>query len=167
MDRGELDAQSARRVQVECYVTGLGGSGQDDSVAIARRIDAHVVIEHILANGLRIALQGIPEAAAATVLVGGDGVRWQLDLESPHDIAASQGAWQLIRIEDGRSTLVRYQSRMDAGRSLPDFVEDLLLRRSLRKMLTSLRGEVIARYGESPSEAPPSVDVAAPPESDR
>lgn len=73
---------------------------------------------------------------------------WQLDTEAPHDIAASEGAWQLVPVADGRETLVRYTAQMRAGRGVPEFVETWLRGRSLEKMLTSLRGEVVRRYPE-------------------
>jgi coenzyme Q-binding protein COQ10 len=82
-------------------------------------------------------------------LATGDGrLSWRLDDAEPHDIAASQGAWQLVPIADGRETLVRYVARMRAGRGVPGFVEDWLRERSLEKLLTSLRAEVLRRYPE-------------------
>lgn len=82
---------------------------------------------------------------------------WRLDLEQPHDIGGSVGHWQLEAIRRGRATLVRYSAAMDAGRAVPDFVERLLVERSLDDLLTSLRGEVLRRH---PDPTPP---VAARP----
>jgi len=67
---------------------------------------------------------------------------WRLDADVPHDIASSEGNWQLVPMEDGRSTLLRYRAAMDAGRAIPDFVEDMLARRSLRTLFVQLREEV-------------------------
>ena len=73
---------------------------------------------------------------------------WQLDTAEPHDIAASQGSWQLVPLHDGHETLVRYAAQMRAGRGVPEFVESWLRGRSLENLLTSLRGEVLRRYPE-------------------
>jgi hypothetical protein len=71
---------------------------------------------------------------------------WQLDLDSPHDIAASEGHWELVSVDGGRATLVRYQARMSSGRAVPAFVERMLRERSLAQMLEGLRSEVLRRY---------------------
>jgi len=73
---------------------------------------------------------------------------WHLDDALPHDIASSQGSWQLLAVDGGHETLVRYAAEMRAGRGVPDFVESWLRERSLEKLLTSLRGEVLRRYPE-------------------
>ncbi|MCP4004094.1 MAG: hypothetical protein GY725_07860 [bacterium] len=74
---------------------------------------------------------------------------WKLDLDREHDIAASEGHWQLVPLDEGRKTLVRYSAKMDSGRSVPGFVEDLLLKRSLSNLITSLRDEVMRQSSES------------------
>lgn len=74
---------------------------------------------------------------------------WQLDTAEPHDIAASQGAWQLLPLADGRETLVRYAAQIRAGRGVPETVESWLRNRSLENLLTSLRGEVLRRFPEN------------------
>jgi len=71
---------------------------------------------------------------------------WRLDMESPHDIAASEGHWELIAVDGGASTLVRYEAVMNAGRAVPEFLERMLRERSLGQMLAGLRGEVLRRY---------------------
>jgi ribosome-associated toxin RatA of RatAB toxin-antitoxin module len=82
-------------------------------------------------------------------LDAGDGrLTWQLDEAVPHDIASSQGSWQLVPVADGHETLVRYVAQMRAGRAVPEFVEGWLRERSLEKLLTSLRSEVLRRYPE-------------------
>lgn len=75
-------------------------------------------------------------------------LRWKLDLEAEHDITASEGQWQLVPVDDGEGTLVRYRARMDPGRSLPDFIEDMLMRRSIRGLIQNLRSEVARRSGK-------------------
>lgn len=74
---------------------------------------------------------------------------WTLDREAAHDIAASEGSWQLCPVGGDAHTLVAYRAAMDAGRAVPDFVEDLLARRSLEGLLKALRAEVARRYAES------------------
>lgn len=71
---------------------------------------------------------------------------WQLDTNAPHDIAASQGRWQLVPVAEGRDTLVRYAARMSAGRAVPEFVAKMLRERSLEQLLANLRSEVLRRY---------------------
>ncbi len=79
-------------------------------------------------------------------------LRWVLDLEQDHDIAASQGSWSLIPVADGEQTVIRYHAEMDAGRAVPGFVQKLLRKRSLEGLLSSLRREVARRFGVSASD---------------
>jgi coenzyme Q-binding protein COQ10 len=74
---------------------------------------------------------------------------WHLDLDEPHDIASSEGSWQLVAVDDGRATVVRYQSRIGAGRAVPEFLEHRLRERSLTQMLSALRDAVQRRYPEN------------------
>lgn len=74
-------------------------------------------------------------------------LRWSLDRARPHDIADTEGRWQLLPVSAGSSTLVRYRGRLDAGRAVPRFVEDLLARRSLRGLIAGVRAEVERRFG--------------------
>ena len=75
-------------------------------------------------------------------------LRWHLDPDQPHDIASSEGSWQLVAVEDGRATVVRYQSHISAGRAVPAFLERRLRERSLVQMLSGLRDAVLRRYPE-------------------
>jgi coenzyme Q-binding protein COQ10 len=70
---------------------------------------------------------------------------WQLAADEPHDIAASAGHWELVAVDGGTATLVRYEASMSAGRSVPAFLERTLRERSLGQMLDALRGEVLRR----------------------
>jgi ribosome-associated toxin RatA of RatAB toxin-antitoxin module len=70
---------------------------------------------------------------------------WELDLEREHDIAGSQGSWELAPADDGRSTLVRYASQLDSGRHVPAFVERMLFERSIDELFASLRAELARR----------------------
>ena len=79
-------------------------------------------------------------------------LRWSLDLEQDHDIAASQGSWSLIPVADREQTVIRYHAEMDAGRAVPGFVQKLLRKRSLEGLLSSLRGEVARRFEVSASD---------------
>ena len=71
---------------------------------------------------------------------------WQLDPTAPHDIAASVGHWELLAVDGGRSTLLRYQASVDAGRTVPAFLERMLRERSLHQLLDGLRREVLRRF---------------------
>lgn len=73
-------------------------------------------------------------------------LRWALDKREPADIEASEGRWRLVPIDEGHSTLVRYEATMSSGRAVPEFVQELLLRRSLRELLASLRTETERRH---------------------
>ncbi len=75
-------------------------------------------------------------------------LRWVLDKDEPADIEASEGRWRLVPVDEGRSTLVRYEAVMSSGRAVPAFVQDMLMRRSLRKLLASLRTETERRYAQ-------------------
>ena len=76
-------------------------------------------------------------------------LRWALDKDEPADIEASEGSWRLVPVDEGRSTLVRYEAVMSSGRAVPAFVQDLLMRRSLRKLLASLRTETERRHAQT------------------
>jgi coenzyme Q-binding protein COQ10 len=79
----------------------------------------------------------------------GDGrLSWHLDPQEPHDIASSEGSWQLVAVDDGHATVVRYQSHISAGRAVPEFLERRLRERSLVQMLAGLRDAVLHRYPE-------------------
>jgi ribosome-associated toxin RatA of RatAB toxin-antitoxin module len=79
----------------------------------------------------------------------GDGrLAWRLDPDAPHDLAASEGHWQLIAVDGGRATLVRYEATISAGRAVPEFLERMLRERSLGQLLDGLRGEVLRRFPE-------------------
>ena len=80
----------------------------------------------------------------------GDGrVGWRLDPDSPHDIAATEGHWELIAVDGGNATLVRYIAKVNAGRAVPDFLARKLRERSLQQMLEGLRAEVLRRFPQS------------------
>ena len=70
-------------------------------------------------------------------------VRWELDRASPHDISATQGSWLLLPVDQGAATLIVYRGAMDAGRAVPDFVQRMLTRRSLPRMLRQLRTQTL------------------------
>jgi len=73
---------------------------------------------------------------------------WHIDLEQPHDIASSEGTWQLVAVSEGRATVVRYQSHIRAGRAVPEFLERRLREHSLVQMMSALRDAVLRRFPE-------------------
>jgi carbon monoxide dehydrogenase subunit G len=75
-------------------------------------------------------------------------LEWQLDPSAPHDIAASAGHWELLAVNGGRATLLRYQATVNAGRAVPAFLERMLRDRALQQMLDGLRREVLRRFPE-------------------
>ncbi len=97
----------------------------------------------------RILLLGMQHTTVYDLVPTAGLLGWRLDLEQEHDIAASEGRWQLLPLEEGRATLVRYAAAMDSGRAMPAFVEDLLLQRSLEGLLKGLRAEVLRRDSDA------------------
>lgn len=97
--------------------------------------------------GYRVLLSSLQHTTIYQLLPEQGRLLWTLDLEQEHDIAASEGEWQLVPVGDQSQTLVRYAARMDSGRPVPEFVADLLGRRSLKQLLLGLREEVERRYG--------------------
>jgi polyketide cyclase/dehydrase/lipid transport protein len=73
-------------------------------------------------------------------------LEWRLDTDEPHDIAASAGHWELVGVDGGRATLLRYEATVNAGRAVPGFLERMLRERSLGQMLDGLRREVLRRF---------------------
>lgn len=72
--------------------------------------------------------------------------RFSLDDHEPADIADTRGSWQLIPLEDGSQTLVRYESQTDVGRPVPAFILNALSKRSLPRVMRGLRDEVARRF---------------------
>ena len=106
-----------------------------DETRVERRAGARLWVEQ------RYSIMLLPFAHTTIYdLAPSDGrLTWNLDLASPHDIAASRGAWALVPIANGNETLVRYDARMTAGRAVPEFVERMLRNRSLEQMIAGLR----------------------------
>jgi ribosome-associated toxin RatA of RatAB toxin-antitoxin module len=86
-------------------------------------------------------------------------LHWRLDPDSPADMAASQGRWQLMPIDDGSHTLLRYQAAMDPGRRVPGFVEKMVVHRSLRDLIGNLSEEVRRREEQRTSGQRDRVDT--------
>ena len=74
---------------------------------------------------------------------------WELDLAQAHDIAGSHGSWDLAPADEGRSTLLRYASKLDSGRQVPAFVERMLFERSIDELFANLRSELGRRTTRS------------------
>jgi coenzyme Q-binding protein COQ10 len=76
----------------------------------------------------------------------GGRLAWRLDPSEPHDLAASEGHWELVAVDGGQATLVRYEAKIAAGRAVPEFLERMLRERALGQMLDGLRSEVLRRF---------------------
>jgi ribosome-associated toxin RatA of RatAB toxin-antitoxin module len=63
--------------------------------------------------------------------------------ELPHDIAAARGWWKLSRAPGG--TLIEYQTTVDAGRPVPDFIKSYLSGRAATDALDAIRKRAEAR----------------------
>jgi ribosome-associated toxin RatA of RatAB toxin-antitoxin module len=70
---------------------------------------------------------------------------WVLDKSVAHDIADTEGAWQLAAIDAGKQTLVLYRAWIDTGQPVPGFLESYLMKRSLPELIGGLRAEVKRR----------------------
>ena len=57
--------------------------------------------------------------------------------------ASCEVRWQLLPVNQGVATLVVYRGAVDAGRAVPDFVQRMLTRRSLPRMLRQLRAQIL------------------------
>jgi len=112
---------------------------------IERRVGARLWVE----QRYRILLVPLAHTSIYELDPPDGRLSWHLDEEQPHDIAASQGEWELVPVSAGRETLVRYDARISAGRAVPAFVERMLRQRSLEQLLEGLRTEVLRRYPEN------------------
>jgi uncharacterized protein YndB with AHSA1/START domain len=69
-------------------------------------------------------------------------IEFALDGSEPHDIGDTRGSWLLRPFAGGTETLVVYRAWVDTGRRVPAFVQSILLRRELPKLVTELRTRV-------------------------
>jgi ribosome-associated toxin RatA of RatAB toxin-antitoxin module len=95
---------------------------------------------------LRVLLINVRFVVLSTVDPEQGAVTWVIDRTAPHDIADTTGSWVVVPLEGGQSTLVRYRTWIDSGRSVPRFVEDFLTNRSLPKIVEGVRAEVHRRF---------------------
>src|SRR5258708_36781184 len=74
-----------------------------------------------------------------------DGYRigYALVQELPHDIAAARGSWKLERAPGG--TLIEYETAVDAGRPVPDFIKRYLSGRAAADALDAVRKRAESR----------------------
>ncbi|HTO69410.1 MAG TPA: SRPBCC family protein [Myxococcota bacterium] len=99
-----------------------------------------------VAQKYRIWLYPLQHRTVYTLAADEGRLDWRLDTSTPHDIAASAGHWELVPVDGGRATLLRYDATMTAGRGVPAFLERMLRERSLAQMLDGLRREVLRRF---------------------
>jgi len=109
---------------------------------IVRRVGNRVWI----AEHLRILLINVRFVVISTLEPEQGVVTWVIDRNAPHDIADTTGSWTVVPLEGGQTTLVRYRTWIDTGRSVPRFVEDFLTKRSLPKIVEGIRNEVHRRF---------------------
>jgi len=66
-------------------------------------------------------------------------LEWKIDQTKPHDFEENSGFYQLEKIDE-KTTLLTYGAyNLDVGFSVPNFVKNFLLGRSLPKMATNAR----------------------------
>lgn len=70
-------------------------------------------------------------------------IDYALAADLPHDIAAARGSWKLERAPGG--TLVEYETTVDAGKPVPDFIKRYLSERGARDALDAIRKRAEAR----------------------
>jgi hypothetical protein len=74
-------------------------------------------------------------------------IDWALDPTAENnDIAEAEGFYELVPVDGGRRTLMRYHGRIDAGRQAPRFIEGFLTRRTLPAFYRQLGAEVTRRF---------------------
>ena len=64
-------------------------------------------------------------------------IDYALATDLPHDIAAARGWWRLQRAPGG--TLIEYETTVDAGRPVPDFIKRYLSERGAADALDAVR----------------------------
>ena len=70
-------------------------------------------------------------------------IDYALAADLPHAIAAARGSWRLERAPGG--TLIEYETTVDAGRPVPDFIKRYLSERAVTKALEAVRKRAEAR----------------------
>jgi hypothetical protein len=70
--------------------------------------------------------------------------KWTQDPTGKNSIRDTTGQWRFVPLEDGR-TFVRYETFIDSGMSLPQFVQKFVIGRSLPTMLNGLRSAALNR----------------------
>ena len=70
-------------------------------------------------------------------------IDYALALDLPHDIAAARGWWLLWRAPGG--TLIEYETAVDAGKPVPDFIKRYLSGRGATDALDALRKRAESR----------------------
>jgi carbon monoxide dehydrogenase subunit G len=107
---------------------------------------------HWVEQRYRILMSDMQHTTVYDLHPGPGRIEWKLDPARPHDIASTTGSWQLAAVDGGRQTLVTYASSVDAGRSVPQFIEKMLVDRSLSELFDHLRLEC-DRRGTSVTDA--------------
>ena len=99
-----------------------------------------------IAEHLRVLFMNVRFVVISTLEPEQGIVTWVIDHNAPHDIADTTGSWTVVPLQGGQTTLVRYRTWIDSGRSVPHFVEDFLTKRSLPKIVEGIRAEVHRRF---------------------
>ena len=71
-------------------------------------------------------------------------VDYYLDKAFPHDIADTQGTWDLEPLYNGKRTKVTYSVYIDSGRFVPGFIERALAKRQLPEVVGNVRNRVLS-----------------------
>ncbi len=66
-------------------------------------------------------------------------IDFHLVQDVPHDLAAVTGGWQLWPLDQGKATLLEYQSQVDVGRAIPGFIRSYLADRGVKDTLEAVR----------------------------
>ncbi len=70
-------------------------------------------------------------------------IDYALATDLPHDIAAARGSWRLERAPGG--TLIEYETTVDAGKPVPDFIKRYLSERGAADALDAIRKRAESR----------------------
>lgn len=73
--------------------------------------------------------------------VAGHRMDWTLDKAAKNDIADTMGSWEFVPLEGSR-TLARYMVFADTGVSVPQFLEDFLVKKDLPNVVSAMKKRV-------------------------
>lgn len=109
----------------------------DEPTATGRRIALHYV--------LNVAWTEVSYHVMRDFRPGEGVMTWRLDDTKDNDLVSSSGHYVLLPGKTAGHTLLVYQSQADSGRRIPQWIQQSLSQRSLRKYLSFVRDAAEAK----------------------